>query len=81
MQSRVGELMGEKVEEDNVVPIAQGAVLLGVSAQAGLETSVAGYLASFEEVLTTIVHAAEALADDGLTLEDFVVLLKGGDIA
>ena len=68
-------------ETDNVAPVAQGAVLLGVAAQAGLETAVAGYLASFEDVLTAVTKAAEALVEDGLTLEDFIDLLKGGDIA
>lgn len=65
---------------DTTDDATQGAVLIASAAQAGLEQIIAGYLSSLEHVIGVIVHAAEGMSEDGLSLADFAVLLRGEDI-
>lgn len=82
MQTGMGELMGDNVEEVvNEEEFTQGGVLLGVIVNGGLDNAVAGYLRAAEGLLTSLVNAAEGLIEDGVSLEDFVALLRGGDIS
>lgn len=82
MQTGMGELMGENVEEvANEEEFTQGGVLLGVIVNGGLDNAVTGYLHAAEGLLTALVNAAEGLIEDGVSLEDFVALLRGGDIS